>query len=141
MHNSLNRPALTSIVLFALVTALPFPAQAEPGVFDDRIVFGQSAAFKGSAAALGLGMRQGILTAFEEANAAGGVNGRKLELVSYSGSRSSENVGLRDPLAIGRTQEIEVAAVLSLTNMLRKHEPVTPLISRDGRRQPCSAAV
>ena len=84
MHDSLNRTALTSIVLFALVSAVPFSAQAEPGVFDDRIVFGQSAAFKGPAAALGLGMRQGILTAFEEANAAGGVNGRKLELVSYN---------------------------------------------------------
>ena len=84
MHNTLNRTALTSIVLFALVSAVPFAAQAEPGVFDDRIVFGQSAAFKGPAAALGLGMRQGILAAFEEANAAGGVNGRKLELVSYN---------------------------------------------------------
>ena len=84
MHNSLNKTALTSIVLFALVSAVPFAAQAEPGVFDDRIVFGQSAAFKGPAAALGLGMRQGILAAFEEANAAGGVNGRKLELVSYN---------------------------------------------------------
>ncbi|MCZ6523398.1 MAG: ABC transporter substrate-binding protein, partial [Alphaproteobacteria bacterium] len=58
--------------------------RAEPGIFDDRIVFGQSAAFKGPAAALGLGMRQGILAAFEEANAKGGVNGRKLELVSYN---------------------------------------------------------
>jgi ABC-type branched-subunit amino acid transport system substrate-binding protein len=59
------------------------PADAEPGVFEDKIVFGQSAAFKGPAAALGLGMRDGILAAFEEANAAGGVNGRKLELMSY----------------------------------------------------------
>jgi ABC-type branched-subunit amino acid transport system substrate-binding protein len=46
-------------------------------------VFGQSAAFEGPAAALGLGMRQGILAAFAEANTAGGVNGRKLELVTY----------------------------------------------------------
>ena len=53
------------------------------GVFDDRIVFGQSAAFDGPAAALGLGMREGILASFNEANAAGGVNGRRLELVSY----------------------------------------------------------
>lgn len=59
-------------------------ARAEPGVFENRIVFGQSAAFKGPAAALGLGMRQGILAAFEETNAAGGANGRKLELVSYN---------------------------------------------------------
>jgi branched-chain amino acid transport system substrate-binding protein len=58
-------------------------AHAEPGVFDNRIVFGMSAAFDGPAAALGLGMREGILASFNEANATGGVNGRKLELVSY----------------------------------------------------------
>lgn len=73
--------AATTSTLFILhLTAF---ARAEPGVFDDRIVFGQSAAFEGPAAALGLGMRQGILAAFAEANTAGGVNGRKLELVTY----------------------------------------------------------
>jgi ABC-type branched-subunit amino acid transport system substrate-binding protein len=62
----------------------PGGARAEPGVFDDRIVFGQSAAFKGPAAALGLGMRKGILAAFKEINAAGGIAGRKLKLISYN---------------------------------------------------------
>ena len=67
----------------AASVVLTCAAHAEPGVFDDRIVFGQSAAFDGPAAAPGLGMRAGILAAFGEANAAGGVNGRRLELVSY----------------------------------------------------------
>jgi ABC-type branched-subunit amino acid transport system substrate-binding protein len=67
-----------------LVLALSAEADAEPGVSADKIVFGQSAAFKGPAAALGLGMRQGILAAFEEANAGGGISGRTLELVSYN---------------------------------------------------------
>jgi branched-chain amino acid transport system substrate-binding protein len=58
-------------------------SRAEPGVFDSRILFGQSAAFKGPAAALGSNMRAGILAAFNEANKAGGVNGRILELISY----------------------------------------------------------
>jgi branched-chain amino acid transport system substrate-binding protein len=70
-------------------------SRAEPGVFDDRIVLGQSAAFGGPAAALGLGMREGILAAFTEANAAGGVNGRRLELVyrddGYEPARAIEN--------------------------------------------------
>ena len=57
---------------------------ADPGVSADKIVFGQAAAFEGPAAALGTGMRQGILAAFAEANKAGGVNGRKLELVSHN---------------------------------------------------------
>ncbi len=73
--------AMTSILFILHPSAF---ARAEPGVFKDKIVFGQSAAFKGPAAALGLGMRQGILAAFAETNAAGGANGRKLELVSYN---------------------------------------------------------
>jgi branched-chain amino acid transport system substrate-binding protein len=57
-------------------------ALADPGVGTDKIVFGQAAALEGPAAALGSGMRDGILAAFAEANKAGGVNGRKLELLS-----------------------------------------------------------
>jgi ABC-type branched-subunit amino acid transport system substrate-binding protein len=56
--------------------------RAEDGVFKERILFGQVAALHGPAQALGQGMREGILAAFEEANRAGGVNGRKLELKS-----------------------------------------------------------
>ena len=57
-------------------------ASAEDGVGPDKIVFGQIAALDGPAKALGQGMRQGVLAAFEEANRAGGVRGRKLELKS-----------------------------------------------------------
>ena len=70
----LNRRAALMLGIAGSV-ALPSVACAELGVFDNRIVFGQSAAFEGPAAALGLGMREGILAAFSEANAAGGVNG------------------------------------------------------------------
>ena len=68
---------------FSAISLMDVAARAEPGVFVDRIVFGQSAAFEGPAAALGLGMREGILASFNEANASGGVNGRRLELISY----------------------------------------------------------
>jgi branched-chain amino acid transport system substrate-binding protein len=57
-------------------------ADAENGVSADKIVFGQAAPLDGPAAALGLGMREGLLAAFAEANKAGGVKGHKLELVS-----------------------------------------------------------
>jgi branched-chain amino acid transport system substrate-binding protein len=69
---------LASGALAALVT----PVAAEDGVTADGIVFGQAAPLAGPAAALGLGMQAGIQAAFEEANRAGGVNGRKLKLVS-----------------------------------------------------------
>ena len=64
-------------------TQEPTPGSgAHPGVFEQRIVFGQSAAFSGPAQALGTNMRLGIEAAFHEANRAGGVHGRQLELVS-----------------------------------------------------------
>ena len=64
-------------------TAAPIAADdANPGVFEDRVVFGQSAAFTGPAQALGHAMRMGIEAAFHERNQAGGVYGRMLELVT-----------------------------------------------------------
>jgi branched-chain amino acid transport system substrate-binding protein len=83
MRSSLSRIAVALTLGFGTILLMALAAHADPGVFDNRIVFGQSAAFDGPAAALGLGMREGILAAFNEANAAGGINGRKLELVSY----------------------------------------------------------
>jgi ABC-type branched-subunit amino acid transport system substrate-binding protein len=54
----------------------------EVGVSADTILFGQAAALEGPSAALGQGMRQGILAAFEEVNAKGGIHGRRLKLIS-----------------------------------------------------------
>lgn len=53
-----------------------------PGVSEQHILFGQSAAFSGPAEALGINMRYGIRAAFAEVNADGGVYGRELRLVS-----------------------------------------------------------
>ena len=78
-----NRSVAVPFLGLSLAAALAGAAMADPGVTDSTIRFGQSAAFDGPAAALGNGMRAGILAAFEEANAAGGVNGRMLELVTY----------------------------------------------------------
>lgn len=57
-------------------------AHAEDGVGPDKIVFGQTAALTGPTAALGNGMRDGVMAAFREANDAGGVRGHRLELIS-----------------------------------------------------------
>jgi len=66
-----------------MLLALAGQVQAgEVGVMADRIVFGQAAALSGPSSALGVKMRQGILAAFAEVNAKGGVHGRTLQLVS-----------------------------------------------------------
>jgi branched-chain amino acid transport system substrate-binding protein len=75
-------------ILFATALAVGLvgtglPAAAEDGVSADAIMFGQAAPLDGPAAALGTGMRAGLLAAFEEANKNGGVQGRKLKLTSH----------------------------------------------------------
>jgi branched-chain amino acid transport system substrate-binding protein len=66
----------------AVVAFATSQTRAENGVTPDEIVFGQVAALDGSAAALGQGMRDGLQAAFSAANQAGGVKGRKMELIS-----------------------------------------------------------
>ncbi len=60
----------------------PLAGTGTPGVTDERILFGQSAAFSGPAEELGSSMRVGIEAAFKEANRRGGVHGRTLDLMS-----------------------------------------------------------
>ena len=78
-----NRLTIAAGLTMLLAAATSPDARAgETGVSFDRILFGQAAALAGPSSALGQGMRQGILAAFAEINAKGGVHGRKLELIS-----------------------------------------------------------
>ena len=52
------------------------------GITENEIVFGQSAALTGAAKDLGINMQAGLKAAFAEINKKGGVNGRKLKLVT-----------------------------------------------------------
>lgn len=87
-----------SIALLTAALALPATqlVASEQGISGSEIVFSQVAALEGPAAALGLGMQEGITAAFEEANRAGGVNGRRLTLQSvddgYEPDRSANHV-------------------------------------------------
>jgi ABC-type branched-subunit amino acid transport system substrate-binding protein len=76
------RPIAAAVLIAGTSMALVGAASAEDGVTTRMIVFGQAAAFRGPAAALGIGMREGIEAAFAEINEKGGVDGRKLRLIS-----------------------------------------------------------
>jgi branched-chain amino acid transport system substrate-binding protein len=80
--NKAMRPARLLIALSMLLAATRTAPAAEVGVTADSILFGQAAALEGPSSALGRSMRQGILAAFAEVNAKGGVQGRKLNLIS-----------------------------------------------------------
>ena len=72
-----------TIMMAATIGCLAASASAYEGVTDGSVTFAQVAALEGPAAALGTGMRAGILAAFEEANRAGGINGRQVRLDSW----------------------------------------------------------
>ncbi|MDE0169325.1 MAG: ABC transporter substrate-binding protein [bacterium] len=61
-----------------------------PGVSDQSVIFGQSAAFSGPAQELGKGMRLGIEAAFDEVNQQGGVHDRELKLISHDDTYEPE---------------------------------------------------
>ena len=83
-------------------------SQTTPGVDDQRVLFGQSAALSGPAQELGLEMSLGINAAFHEVNSKGGVAGRRLELISLDDTYEPE-------LAIANTlQLIEEEQVFAL---------------------------
>ena len=80
---------------------------ATPGVFEDRILFGQSAAFEGPAKELGRSMQAGILAAFQEINGQGGIRGRRLELRSLNDSYEPDT-------AIANTRQLVQENVFAL---------------------------
>jgi ABC-type branched-subunit amino acid transport system substrate-binding protein len=76
----------SSLLLIALIGVFLWPhlsAAAPPGITETEIVLGQSCALTGPTKALGLGMRDGALAYFKELNSKGGINGRKIRLVSH----------------------------------------------------------
>jgi ABC-type branched-subunit amino acid transport system substrate-binding protein len=70
-----RRELLKSVAAGSAVLALPALAQS-----DRRLVLGQSAAFTGPAAQLGIQMNRGARVFFDAFNAAGGANGHTIEL-------------------------------------------------------------
>jgi ABC-type branched-subunit amino acid transport system substrate-binding protein len=81
-----------SVLLVVALAALAGQPQDEPA----EIVLGMSTALSGPAARLGINMRTGVEAALEEANRAGGVDGRKLRLVTlddgYEPARTAPNM-------------------------------------------------
>ena len=83
-----NAPDIDESVSVQPVTE---PERDSLGLTEGRILFGQSAALSGPAKELGRNMRLGILAAFDEVNAAGGVHGRVLELQSLDDAYEPED--------------------------------------------------
>ena len=95
-----------SLIVAALAT-LSVAGHAEDGVTKTGIVIGQSVALTGPGSALAVPFHQGAKMYFDRVNAAGGVNGRKIELVTLDDRGNAQ-------LAAANTKKLLDQGVLSL---------------------------
>ncbi len=88
------RRFLAPLVLAACALNV-LPLRAETGVSSAEVVLGQSAAFSGPAAQLGIDMNNGASAYFDAINAQGGVHGRRIVLKKrddgYEADRAAKN--------------------------------------------------
>lgn len=70
------------VLLFCLIGWISFVGAAEIGVTDTSVAIGMTSPFTGPNGAYGTDMRDVISAYFRQINDAGGINGRKLELIA-----------------------------------------------------------
>jgi ABC-type branched-subunit amino acid transport system substrate-binding protein len=71
------------IAVIVLLAGVQRAAAEEQGISGNEIVIGMSNALTGPASALGIGVKNGALAYFNKVNSSGGINGRKIKVVSY----------------------------------------------------------
>jgi len=81
--------AVTSFLVL-LLASVPY-ALAENGVTATEVTVGMCNALTGPASALGTGMKKGSMVYFSKVNKAGGINGRKVRVISYDDGYEPKN--------------------------------------------------
>lgn len=101
--------SIQSLARCVMVAALAFAggAQAQEGVSKTAVVIGQSTALTGPGSQLASAFHQGAKLYFDRLNAAGGVNGRKIELVTLDDRGNAQN-------AAANTKKLLEQGVLAL---------------------------
>ena len=97
----MRQPLLKSLVagLLACCTLTGTAQAAEPGITDTTITLGMSSPFSGPNGAYGKEMKEGALAYFNQINNAGGINGKKIELIALDDGYETEK-------AVANTQKL-----------------------------------
>ena len=103
-------------------------AQQVPGVSATRVVFGQSAPLTGANAELGTDIRNGALAYFARVNAAGGVHGRKIELLTAD---DANQVPRADANTKKLVEEDSVFALFGYASATLSR-PALPIVAKHG---------
>jgi ABC-type branched-subunit amino acid transport system substrate-binding protein len=101
-----NKPLILAMLACA-VLGLSAPARSDDGVTKTSIVLGQSVALTGVSAQLGQSFAQGAKLYFDRVNAAGGVHGRAIDLVTLDDGGVPANT-------VANTRKLVSQGVLSL---------------------------
>lgn len=94
------------------------PTLAETGVTDSTIKIGQSAVFSGVAQDFGVDYRAGIMLYFDRINKAGGVNGRRLEMVSYDDGYDPKRTAINTAKLIDEDKVFALAGYVATGNLI-----------------------
>ena len=104
-----------------------------PGVTADTILIGEVGSLTGSEATFGISTRNAIELAIKEANAAGGVKGRKIEVRVYDNQSKPEEAANAATRLINQDQVLLILGEVASTNsiaMATKAQPAkVPMIS------------
>ena len=114
-------------------TAIAPAGGGTPGVTADTILIGEVGSLTGSEATFGISTRNAIELAIKEANAAGGVKGRKIEVRVYDNQSKPEEAANAATRLINQDQVLLILGEVASTNsiaMATKAQPAkVPMIS------------
>jgi len=74
---------MTVVAAVVLLACIQSASAEEQGVSVNEVIIGMSNALTGPASALGTGVKNGALAYFNKVNSGGGINGRKIKIISY----------------------------------------------------------
>jgi len=108
-------------------------AATPPPAADDVILLGEVGSLTGSEAAFGISTRNGVELALEEANAAGGVNGKKLAVRVYDDQSKPEEAASATKRLITQDKVVAVLGEVASSNSLAMapiaQEAKVPMVS------------
>lgn len=110
----------------------PKPAEPKPAA-EDTILLGEVGSLTGSEAAFGVSTRNGIELALEEANAAGGVKGKKLAVRVYDDQSKPEEAAAATTRLITQDKVVAILGEVASSNSLAMgpiaQEAKVPMVS------------
>ena len=122
-----KRALVHSAIALALSTLLSAPSYAQyenkaEGVAKDQITVGTSVALSGTLAYMGKAIEEGMNVYFDTVNQNGGVNGRKIKLITYDDEFKPAKTVANAKLLVERDNAMALVGVLGTPTVLAAYE-------------------